>query len=77
MDPDTGDIECMLPVEDFSKVIQESDSAWRVATAFDESKLYAASSYVYTLVDVGTEFDASFEASLAQHIALKHERPTS
>ena len=59
MDPDTGEIDCLIPVEDFHVVLKEGEGAWRVASAHE---LFVGEEDVpFDLpaesFDVGCEFD--------------------
>jgi hypothetical protein len=74
MDPDTGDIECFVPIEpDSSQVVSEADGAWRLVTPAELMQTWVLTEPLpLHYEEVGTEFDAEFERAL-----VSRQRPAA
>jgi hypothetical protein len=68
MDPDTGEIDCLIPVEDFRVVLTEGEGAWRVASAHELFVVESSVPFDFSTesFDVGCEFDGvGFNSTLS------------
>lgn len=68
MDPDTGDIDFLVPADDFSEVVAESAFSWRILTA-DEA--YSAKSQVLFESSSPVDFDTEFDALRSAHLQVR------